>query len=386
MRMRAFTKLIKREFRLFWRNSVLKMLFIGAPLLYGIMFGLVYQKGKVTDLPIIVVDEDNSSTSSRLIDMLDDNEVIKIARLLPSMENIKDISIREEATSVVVIPKGFGADIQYKRYPEIKVFINTSNILTANFASRALQTVTGTLKAGVQMEALRKTGMPNEMVLRQYEPFAVSYVKNYNQSGNYMYFLWPGMLATILQQVLLLAMALTFAKEFEYNTFSFVVNKARSPLVAIIAKCLPYLFMSFLIWLVYGIMHVYYKVPLGNGVGMLTLVAGLFVLAACMMGILVSILIPNQLKATEVLMVFATPSFVISGFTWPLSQMPRIVQLLADLIPLTHFLKAYRVLVIEGGSSSEALNPILYLVGLCVLFGIPAWIAVARKFKAQRKA
>ena len=76
--MRRYIDLVKREFMLFWNNSVLRMLFIGAPLAYGILFGFVYEKGKVTDLPIVVVDEDNSPMSHRLIEMLNDNETVKI--------------------------------------------------------------------------------------------------------------------------------------------------------------------------------------------------------------------------------------------------------------------------------------------------------------------
>jgi ABC-2 type transport system permease protein len=75
--MKNFFSLIKREFRLFWDNSVLRLLFIGAPIMYGILLGFVYQKGKVTDLPVVVVDEDQSQMSRKAIEMMQDNEVLK---------------------------------------------------------------------------------------------------------------------------------------------------------------------------------------------------------------------------------------------------------------------------------------------------------------------
>ena len=65
--MKQFLALLKREFRLFWSNKVLRLLFIGAPLMYGILIGYTYSKGKVTDLPIIVVDKDQSSLSRKAI-------------------------------------------------------------------------------------------------------------------------------------------------------------------------------------------------------------------------------------------------------------------------------------------------------------------------------
>src|SRR5690606_1734289 len=148
-----------------------RMLFIGAPLAYGILFGFVYEKGKVTDLPIVVVDEDNSPMSHRLIEMLEDNETVKIAAIVPANVDLHALSVKYAAASVIVIPDRFEGDILYKRYPEIPVYVNTDNILTANFSSKAIQIVTGTLKAGIEIEALKKTGVPEALASRQYEPF-----------------------------------------------------------------------------------------------------------------------------------------------------------------------------------------------------------------------
>ncbi len=361
------------------------MLFIGAPLAYGILFGFVYEKGKVTDLPIVVVDEDNSPMSHRLIEMLNDNETVKIAAIVPANTDLHVLSVKYDAASVIVIPDHFEADILYKRYPEIPVYVNTDNILTANFSSKAIQIVTGTLKAGIEIEALRKTGVPEALANTQYETFQVTYIKNYNTSGNYMYFLWPGMLATIFQQVLFLALAITFAAELENGTFSELVRKSRTSLMAIVAKCTPYFIMSFIIWICYAIMHLYFKVPLGYNLGWITLIAGLLVFSVSMIGILVSILIPNQLKATEILMVIATPSFVLSGFTWPLSQMPVWIQYLAQAIPLTHFLEAYRIATIQNGGFDALINPIAKMFILGLVTGVIAWICIEVKFRKAKK-
>lgn len=361
------------------------MLFIGAPLAYGILFGFVYQKGKVTDLPIVIVDEDNSPMSQRFIEMLVDNETIKIAAIVASNTDLHSLSIKYNAASVIVISDHFEADIFYKRYPEILVYVNTDNILTANFASKAIQVVTGTLKAGIEMEALQKTGVSRELAITQYEPFQVTYIKNYNTSGNYMYFLWPGMLATIFQQVLFLALALTFSAEFENGTFKELVKKSRTSFMAIIAKCTPYFIMSFIIWICYAIMHLYFKVPLGYNLGWITLIAGLLVFSVSMIGILVSILIPNQLKATEILMVIATPSFVLSGFTWPLSQMPVWIQGLAQAIPLTHFLEAYRIATIQNGGFDTLISPVVKMFILGLVAGVVAWICIEFEFRKAKK-
>lgn len=348
--MKVFFELLIREFKLFWGNKVLRLLFFGAPLLYGILIGYVYSKGKVTDLPIIVVDEDRSEMSAKVIEMMQDNEVLSIASLQFNTVNLDRLMVEKSAACVVMIPKGFEKDILTKQYPEITTIVNTSNVLTANYASGALQLVLGTLKAGVQIETLRKQGVPENLVMSQYEPFRTTFVKKNNRATNYMYFLWPGVLATVLQQVLLLGLALSFASEFESGSFKELVLKTRSTFSLIMVKLIPYLILSFVVWLMYWGFTFWFRIPFFENLGELTLVAGIFILAVSFIGILVSILIPNQLKATEVLMVVATPSFMISGFTWPLSQMPEFVQAIAQIIPLTHFLPAFRILIIEKGS------------------------------------
>lgn len=348
--MKTFLELLKREFRLFWSNKILRLLFIGAPVMYGILLGYVYGKGKVTDLPIVVVDQDRSSMSNKAIEMMNDNEVIHIAEIIYDETHLDETVAKNDAVCVVFFPKDFEREVLTKRNPEILTLVNTSNVLTANYGASAIQLVLGTLKAGTQIETLRKQGVPEELLMSQYEPFKTTFIKQNNRSTNYMYFLWPGILATVLQQVLLLGLALSFASEFENGTFAELSRRTKSVWEMIAVKVIPYLIMSFGIWILYYLFTLWFRIPFHENIGTLTLIAGVFVLSVSFIGILVSIMIPNQLKATEVLMVIATPSFILSGFTWPLSQMPVWIQWIAQVIPLTHFLPAFRILIVENGS------------------------------------
>ena len=383
--MRHFSTLLNREFKMFWQNKVLRLLFIGAPLLYGILLGYVYGKGKVTDLPIIVVDEDRSEMSSKALQMFEDNEVLNIAALLYDQNNLSQIAIEKEASCVVIIPKGFEKMVLTKKYPEVVTIVNASNVLTANYASSALQLCLGTLKVGVQMETLRKQGTPENLIGSQYEPFKTTFIKKYNRSTNYMYFLWPGVLAAVLQQVLLLGLALSFASEFEHGTFKKLVQKCPSMFKLIWVKIIPYMIMSFGLWIMYCLFTLWFRIPLYDNLFPLTIIAGIFVLVVSFMGILVSIMVPSQLKATEILMVVATPSFILSGFTWPLSQMPVWVQGVANVIPLTHFLKAFRILIIEEGAFSQTFGAIFNLLIIGSICAVLSYIALYYKRKSVLK-
>src|SRR5699024_9108916 len=175
--MRNILQLIKREFGLFFSNNVLRLLFIGAPILYGVLIGSVYKKGKITDLPIIVVDEDNSTLSTKFVDMLEENETVEVAEVMPSIFGAEDKATELEATVIVQIPKGFASGVQQSRLPEVSLIVDASNTLTSNSALMAVNVVAMTMKAGVQIESQMKQGVPEYVASQQYEPFKTTIIR-----------------------------------------------------------------------------------------------------------------------------------------------------------------------------------------------------------------
>ena len=295
--MKKFIHLINREFRLFFSNNVLRLLFIGAPILYGVLIGAVYQKGKITDLPIIVVDQDQSPMSVKFIDMLEETESIEVAAVLPSLNDAENKAIDEEATVIVNLPKGFTSGIQQNRLPEITIFVDASNTLTSNTALMAVNGVAMTMKAGIQIESQLKKGVPEYIAAQNYEPFKTTIIKQSIRSGNYLYFMLPGVLLTVFQQVLLLGLALTFAAEYENGTFKELVRKMPNPFGMLAVKIIPYMLMSIGILLLYYGFSKYYNMIIGGAFWAFSLSTFVFILAVCGIGVLVSIVLPNQLKA-----------------------------------------------------------------------------------------
>ena len=371
--MKNIFKLILREFKLFFKNPVLPVLFLGAPLMYGILIGNVYKKGSVTEIPILVVDEDNTNMSHRIINMLHENEAIKIAEILPTTFDTKNRALELNAEVVVVIPRNFQSDVLQKKNPEIAYFVDGSNTLTSNTAAIAITTVLSTMKAGITIETLKKQGTPEYIANQAYEPFKSTLIRQNIRSGNYLYFMLPGVLLTVFQQVLLLGLALSFASEFENKTFTELVAKTPNPLILIFVKIFPYVFMSIFIYLLYYVYGIFFDMKLNAPFWPFFYTSLAFVLAVCFLGILVSIILPSQLKATEILMVVATPSFILSGFTWPLSQMPVWIQKIAGCIPLTHYLKIFRILFIEKGDVAliqPHLNNLIIIGSICFVLSL----------------
>lgn len=378
--MKEFFRLLKREFKMFLGNSTLRTVFFLAPVLYATLIGFVYQSGKVENIPVIVIDKDNTPLSNQLVEMLGDNKSIKILKTLQEPGNINDEVIRKEAAAVVMIPSRFEAEVFQKRYPEVNVYVNTSNVLTANFASKALQLTIGTFSAGVSIKGLQKMGMPAVRAATQYEPFKTNYITLFNTTSNYLIFMWPAMLAVVLQQVILLAMAISFAAEFQRGSFTTeYVGMRRWAFPIMLIKVIPIWLFSILIVCIYYGMHIFFNVPLPQGILNFIWLTAVFVGSVSFMGVFVSILLPDALKATQVLMVIASPAFIISGFTWPLSAMPVFVQFLANIIPLTPFLQAFKILLIQKGSVELTYPYLRHLSILLIIYAVLGWLALKIK-------
>jgi ABC-2 type transport system permease protein len=371
---------------MFGSNTVAILIFVGAPILYSLLVGSVYKEATVKDLPIMVVDLDNSPLSNKVIDALDDNMYIKVAEVRNISGNYKDDVINNNYLAIITIPESFEANIQQRRYSEIDADVNGSNMLTANYASTGIQTVLSTINAGLEIETLKKKGVPTEIASQQYESFRINVTRFFNPSSNYLLFLWPGMLGTIMQQVFLLALALSFSKEFEDDTFRNLVRYSKSPSYLLLVKSLPYWLMGMALWLplIRGFFALYH-VDMMSSVGGFYLASALFMLSLTFMGTAVSIIFNTQLKATEVLMIIAVPSFIISGQTWPLAQMPGIVQTIANYIPLTHYLEAFRRLLLYKATIHEIMPQIHALLWLSFIYMVIAIISLKIRIVKQKK-
>ena len=139
--MKVFLKLLKFEFKRIFSNTVLLAIFFGAPIGYGILFGYVYQQAKVLDLPIVIIDQDHSPTSDKIIDAFEDNEVLLITDVRYTAGNIiKEMPVKQYV-AVVTLPTNFEADILQKKHPEIQIDLNMANIVNSNSASKQIQSV-----------------------------------------------------------------------------------------------------------------------------------------------------------------------------------------------------------------------------------------------------
>lgn len=385
--MKAYLELIKVEFKRIFSNSVLLAIFIGAPLFYGILLGSVYKQGKVVNLPILIIDEDNSPTTDMFKDAFYDNEGLLVKEVRYTPGSVREEMPTEQYAAVITFPIDFEANVLQKRHPEVRVDLNMSNILNANTASNNIQAVLMTLNAGIEIEGLKKQGLHPDQALASFESFKVNFNKLYNSTGNYITFMLPGILAAIMQQIIFLAMALVFSRDFEDGYFGTLVQKSRFSLYHISLKAIPFLLMLPIIWACVASFIPYFRIDLDVFNFPMFVLATLLTLAAMSIGMLFSIAIPSQLKATELLMVISTPAFILSGFTWPTLAFPPLIASFAKYIPSTQFLNGFTKIAYYGGDLSSIqpeINLLLLITAVSfLLMVVLLQIKISRTRKKQ---
>ncbi|SEL73262.1 ABC-2 type transport system permease protein [Maribacter orientalis] len=381
--MKKFLRLLRKEFKRIFSNNVLLAIFIGAPIFYGILFGYVYKQAKVLDLPLVIIDLDHSPTSDKIIDAFEDNEVLLVTDVRYIPGNILKEMPTEQYTAVITLPANFEADLLQKRHPEIRVDLNMANILNANTASKNIQSVLITLNAGIEIEGLKKQGLHPNQATTSFEPFKINFNKLYNSTGNYLTFMLPGLLATIMQQIIFLGMALVFARDFEDGYFEELIKNSKSSLYHIALKSTPFLLMIPMMWAIVSLFIVYFKIDADIFNFPMLVLTALLTLGSMFIGMLFSIAIPSQLKATELLMVISTPAFVLSGFTWPTLTFPDAITNTAQYIPLTQFLSGFRKIAFYGGDVSS-IKPEINILLLITLVAFVA-MAVLLQYKIYRR-
>ncbi|WP_343673529.1 ABC transporter permease [Chitinophaga sp.] len=330
--MNRLLSLMQQELRLFLSNKVMMILYLGGPVLYGAMFGLVYVKGKFTDLPVIVIDKDHSPTSIKLVDMLDETDVLKLTRVTPDNVDLEKAFLAEAAFGAVVIPDHFEADVLRGRRPEVNAYINNTNLLAAGYVNRAIQAVLGSKK----------------------EMFHLTTIRLFNRASNYFMYIWPSYLAIILQSVVMVVVALSFATMQETGTLGKLYAESGYSAARLMAgKILPYILFSFVLLGIYGLYFFLFRQSFPLHTGIVIMITLLFTLTNSFIGMIAGLLFKSQLSALQFLMILSMPVYISSGFSWPFDQDGPLARLFGFIFPYMPYVNGFRILLIEQGRAAD---------------------------------
>lgn len=319
------------------------------PILYAVLFGFLYSHERITEMPVVVYDGDNSSLSRQIIQAFDATDTFQVTGQRWNQEDVVQAVQSGEARVGLIIPPNFTSGLQHGENVPILTFIDGSNLIYSNSASRIANQVIMSVSSGATLQTLDKQGMSSEQAGSLLNTIPYRSRVLYNPVFNYEYYMPIGVISAALQQCLLLGIALSCTWQKEAGSWGQFGVWRFSPWKLALAKLTPY----FLIGLVnivvsFSIAHFGFGIPFAGQLLPMLFLALAFNFAVCGLGFLFSVVSKRQVDAIQALMLIAMPSFMLSGYTWPLEAMPRVLRIIGECLPLTQFLQGVRNIVGKG--------------------------------------
>jgi ABC-2 type transport system permease protein len=207
-------------------------------------------------------------------------------------------------------------------------------------------------------------------------PFEIRTHARYNPAGSSRLNIVPGLVGTILTMTMLIFTALSVTREIERGTMENLLSMPIKPIEVMFGKIVPYVLVGFIqASLIIGIGVLMFGVPVQGSLAMLALLSTLFITTNLSIGYTFSTIVQNQLQAMQLSMMFFLPSILLSGFMFPFAGMPVWAQYLGEGLPLTHYIRIVRAIMLKGAAPSNLQYDTIALIALML---IAMTIAVTR--------
>jgi ABC-2 type transport system permease protein len=354
---------VKKEFRQIRRDarSLAFMIFLPAFLLLMFGFALNFD---VKHIPLAVVDEDGSRASRDLVDKFRTTEYFDLKAVLPKTAAIDLLMAREDIRAALVIPARFAEDLLAGRSPSVQLLVDGSNAMSGSTAAGYAGAILQGYSQRVTLEALARRGYPGVSLPLQSEVRVW-----YNPELRSANFLIPGLMAFILMVIVTISTAFSVVREKERGTMDQLRVSSLRPGELIIGKMIPYVLISLAsAHLVLLLGEVLFGVGIRGSYPLLLLAMLLFVTGALGQGLLISSITRTQQVAFLIaILTTMLPTFILSGFVFPIRNMPSVVQAVTYLVPGRYFLAALRAIILKGAGMSAIWGQLLLLAAFAAL-------------------
>lgn len=358
---------VRRELRIM-RNRPIYLLGSVVTVAFCAIFFLTFLKqGLPHDLPIGIVDLDNSSLSRNFSRQLDATQLGKVLKYDSFAEAREDMQ-SGKITAVCVIPAGMYADVQASRRPTFTYYLNGLYFVGGALSYKNILTMINLADGAVQREVLRAKGVNEDAIMGRIQPVNVDVHQIGNQYTNYGYYLTNIFLPGVLALTVVIILIYSLGAELKYGTSRHLLSTAGGSMYnALFGKLVVYttLFSAIgliLILLMYDWMHF----PINGSIWNMFLAIVLLVLASESVAIFIIGLLPIPRLALSIGALYSVLAFSMSGFTLPVETMPPYIQGLAEAFPLRHYFLFYSREVIFGtgfaGWWQEVIHLLIFLL------------------------
>ena len=345
-----------KEFLQLRRDRITFATMIFIPLMQLLLFG--YAINTVPrDMPTGVLLQENSDVGRSILAAMRNTKYFKVVRQLRDEADLDHALASGEVLFAVEIPANFERAVRRGDQPALLVAADATDPVATTGALGAVNQIVQT--ALRNDHGLPDTGTPL---------FEVRQHARYNPAGATALNVVPGLLGTILTLTMLIFTALSVTRETERGTMESLLAMPITPLEIMLGKILPYVIVGFMqasLILVAGI--VLFAVPVVGNLLLLALLTTLFIATNLAFGYTFSTLAQNQLQAVQMSMMFFLPNMLLSGFLFPFAGMPQWAQIVGEFLPLTHFLRIVRSIMLKGSTIADLHYDAFALAGLMTL-------------------
>ena len=360
---RSYAMMVK-EFIQLKRDRVSFAMIIMIPLVQLLLFGYAINTNP-RHLPTAVLLQESSDVGRSILRALENTQYFKVTHIVRTEKEFDQLLASGTVLFAIEIPANFERDLRRGDRPAILVASDATDPVASGSAIAALN--------GVLQTALRYDhGIP-ETVL---PPFEFRTHARYNPAAETSLNIVPGLVGTILTMTMLIFTALSVTREIERGTMESLLSMPITPVEIMLGKIVPYILVGFIqAALILSMGILLFGVPLLGSLSLLALLSTLFITANLAIGYTFSTLAQNQLQAMQMSLMFFLPNILLSGFMFPFAGMPVWAQWIGEALPLTHYLRIVRSIMLKGASFENLHYDTAALAGL-MLFAMA--VAVTR--------
>ena len=365
-----------REVRIMLHNPMYGCCMVVFPILAMIFFTSLMDEGLPEDMPVGVVDLDNTTTSRSLIRRLDGFQSSKVVAHYTSVAEARRAIQENQIYAFLYIPKGTTDDLLASRQPKISYYYNLASIMSGSLLMKDLKTISTLGSAGVGQATMRAKGYTQEQIMAFLQPIRIDLHQVGNPYTNYNSYLSTVFVPGIMMLFIFMISAYSLGMELKFDTGKEWLAMADNRIVvAIIGKFLT----QALIWLALIFFYEFYVFsilgfPHQGSVTMLILLAVLEVFAAQGFGIFAFGLMPSLRMSLSVCSLWAVLSMSMAGSAFPVMGMDGALQSLSWLFPLRHYYMVYQICVFNGFPLLEAWFHFVAMVGFMLL----PWFVISK--------
>lgn len=341
-----FRAMVVKEFIQMRRDRLTFGMMVGIPLLQLILFGFAINSDP-KHLPAALLLADNGPQGRSLLYAVRNSSYFDFVREIKTEREGRDALSRGEVQFVINIPENFSRDLVRGDRPSILVEADATDPGTTGNALGSLNIL---LNTALQNDLKG----PLTYLATASGPIDLRVHALYNPEAITQYNIVPGLLGVVLTMTMIVITALAITRERESGTMENLLSMPTRPFEVLIGKIIPYILVGYIqVGLILAAARFLFHVPMVGSLVLLLVVALVFITANLAMGITFSTIAENQRQAMQMAFFFFLPSILLSGFMFPFRGMPRWAQTIGELLPITHFLRIVRGIVLKGNGLEE---------------------------------